>query len=155
MKLEFDRLRDFGGSSGRWPHDGPRIGQPGGLIAFPCARRVRLLEEAGVISATSPSSIRQRLAFPSASSRPSSSSSSGRKNSAAFRRPWEGARSCGLLFDDGQRDYLLRIVAPNLEAYQKSLKHKLTRLEGVASIESSFALGHTQATIRSPTLHLL
>jgi Lrp/AsnC family leucine-responsive transcriptional regulator len=48
----------------------------------------------------------------------------------------------------GQRDYLLRIVVKDLEAYESFLKQKLTRLEGVASIESSFALGqvkHSQA----------
>jgi Lrp/AsnC family leucine-responsive transcriptional regulator len=40
----------------------------------------------------------------------------------------------------GQRDYLLRIVVRDLHAYERFLKEKLTRLDGVASIESSFAL---------------
>ena len=40
----------------------------------------------------------------------------------------------------GQRDYLLRIVVRDLPAYERFLKDKLTRLDGVASIETSFAL---------------
>jgi len=44
----------------------------------------------------------------------------------------------------GQRDYLLRVVVKDLEAYESFLKQKLTRLEGVASIESSFALGQVK-----------
>jgi Lrp/AsnC family leucine-responsive transcriptional regulator len=44
----------------------------------------------------------------------------------------------------GQRDYLLRIVVRDLPAYERFLKDKLTRLDGVASIESSFALGQVK-----------
>jgi Lrp/AsnC family leucine-responsive transcriptional regulator len=40
----------------------------------------------------------------------------------------------------GPRDYLLRVVAQDLSAYERFLKQTLTRVEGVASIESSFAL---------------
>ena len=46
----------------------------------------------------------------------------------------------------GHRDFLLRIVVPDLEAYDRFLKARLTRLEGVASIESSFALEQTKYT---------
>lgn len=59
---------------------------------------------------------------------------------------WPEIVECYLM--TGQRDYLLRIVVKDLEAYESFLKQKLTRLEGVASIESSFALGqvkHSQA----------
>ena len=40
----------------------------------------------------------------------------------------------------GEFDYLLRVVAQDLEAYERFLKGTLTRIDGVASIESSFAL---------------
>ena len=39
----------------------------------------------------------------------------------------------------GERDYLMRIVARDLEAYDK-----LTRLDNVAPIESSLALSHVE-----------
>jgi len=38
----------------------------------------------------------------------------------------------------------MRIVARDLEAYERFLKQKLTRLNGVASIETSFALGQVK-----------
>jgi Lrp/AsnC family leucine-responsive transcriptional regulator len=38
----------------------------------------------------------------------------------------------------------MRIVARDLEAYEHFLKQKLTRLDGVASIETSFSLGQVK-----------
>jgi Lrp/AsnC family leucine-responsive transcriptional regulator len=46
----------------------------------------------------------------------------------------------------GPRDYLLRVVVPDLPSYERFLKQKLTRLEGIASIESSFALEQVKYT---------
>jgi Lrp/AsnC family transcriptional regulator, leucine-responsive regulatory protein len=46
----------------------------------------------------------------------------------------------------GPRDYLLRVVVADLGAYEAFLKEKLTRLDGIASIESSFALGQVKYT---------
>jgi Lrp/AsnC family transcriptional regulator len=40
----------------------------------------------------------------------------------------------------GDADYLLRIVVPDVAAYEQFLKQSLTRIEGVAGIKSSFAL---------------
>ena len=68
-----------------------------------------------------------------------------RSFAAAVQR-WPEIVECYLM--TGQRDYLLRIVVKDLAAYEAFLKRTLTRLEGVASIESSFALGqvkHSQA----------
>jgi Lrp/AsnC family leucine-responsive transcriptional regulator len=44
----------------------------------------------------------------------------------------------------GSRDYLLRVVAQDLAAYERFLKQTLTRIDGVASIESSFALAQVK-----------
>ena len=46
----------------------------------------------------------------------------------------------------GRHDYLVRVVVPDLAAYERFLKDKLTRLDGVGSIESSFALGQVKYT---------
>ncbi len=51
---------------------------------------------------------------------------------------WPEVLECYLM--TGPRDYLLRIVVADLEAYEQFLKQKLTRVDGVSSIESSFAL---------------
>ena len=50
----------------------------------------------------------------------------------------------------GPRDYLLRVVAADVDAYQHFLKEKLTRVKGVASIESSFALDQVKYTSSLP-----
>ena len=44
----------------------------------------------------------------------------------------------------GDYDYLLRVVVPDLDAYQQFLDDKLTGLKGVSSIRSSFSLKRVQ-----------
>jgi Lrp/AsnC family leucine-responsive transcriptional regulator len=55
---------------------------------------------------------------------------------------WPEVVDCYLM--TGPRDYLLRIVVRDVQAYERFLKTKLTRLDGIASIESSFALGQVK-----------
>ena len=55
---------------------------------------------------------------------------------------WPEVLECYLM--TGSRDYLLRIVVTDLAAYEQFLKQKLTRIDGVSSIESSFALEQTK-----------
>jgi Lrp/AsnC family leucine-responsive transcriptional regulator len=50
----------------------------------------------------------------------------------------------------GTRDYLLRVVARDLTDYERFLKQTLTRLDGVASIESSFALAQVKHSAALP-----
>ncbi len=50
----------------------------------------------------------------------------------------------------GNRDYLMRIVAADLEAYERFIKDKLTRLKNIASIETSFALGQVKRSEALP-----
>ena len=44
----------------------------------------------------------------------------------------------------GDSDYLLRIVVPDVTAYEGFLKNHLTRISGVSSIKSSFALNRVK-----------
>jgi Lrp/AsnC family transcriptional regulator, leucine-responsive regulatory protein len=55
---------------------------------------------------------------------------------------WPEMLECYLM--TGPRDYLLRIVAADLGAYERFLKQKLTRIDGIASIDSGFALEQTK-----------
>lgn len=50
----------------------------------------------------------------------------------------------------GDADYLLRIVVPDMEAYEQFLKQHLTRIPGVASIKSSFALNQVKYSTALP-----
>jgi Lrp/AsnC family leucine-responsive transcriptional regulator len=57
---------------------------------------------------------------------------------------WPEVLECYLM--TGPRDYLLRVVVADVAAYQEFIKQKLTRLDGIASIESSFALEQVKYT---------
>src|SRR3546814_683798 len=50
----------------------------------------------------------------------------------------------------GTRDYLLRVATRDLAAYERLLKTKRTRVDNVASIESSFALKQVKYTSSLP-----
>ena len=116
-----------------------------GLSASPCARRVRLLEEAGIIKGYVAVVDQGKVGLPisvfaSVKLERQREEELDRFSQAILR--WPEVADCYLM--TGQRDYLLRIVAPDLESYERFLKDKLTRLKGVASIESSFALGQVK-----------
>ncbi len=51
---------------------------------------------------------------------------------------YEEVLECYLM--TGNFDYTLRVVAPDLDSYQRFLAEKLTRIKGVANIQSSFTL---------------
>ena len=54
----------------------------------------------------------------------------------------------------GDSDYLLRIVVKDLPAYEKFIMEKLTRLPGIASIKSSFALKEIVHRTALPMNHI-
>ena len=54
----------------------------------------------------------------------------------------------------GDSDYYLRILVKDLPAYEKFLMEKLTKLPGVASIKSSFALKEIVHRTALPMAHL-
>ena len=60
------------------------------------------------------------------------------------------AGGAGMLPDDRPARLLLRVVVADLAAYERFLKQKLTRLDGIASIESSFALEQVKYTNSLP-----
>ena len=50
----------------------------------------------------------------------------------------------------GDSDYLLRVVVPDVQAYEKFLQNSLTKIEGVAGIKSSFALREVRYSTALP-----
>lgn len=112
-----------------------------GLSPSPCLRRVKALEAAGVIRG------RTAIVDPAAVGLPVSiflQVTLDRQIEANLDRfesavgGWPEVVECYLM--TGDADYLLRVVAPDLDAYHRFLMDRLTRVEGVASIKSSFAL---------------
>jgi len=54
----------------------------------------------------------------------------------------------------GEFDYLLRIVVPDLHAYERFLMDHLTRIEGIASIKSSISLKQVRYKTALPLSHV-
>ena len=122
-----------------------------GLSPSPCARRVRLLEEAGVIKGYVAVIDQEKLGLPVsvfASIKLERQREEELDRFAAAVSRWPEVADCYLM--TGQRDYLLRIIVSDLAAYERFLKDKLTRLDNVASIESSFALGRVKRSYSVP-----
>ena len=118
-----------------------------GLSPSPCLRRVRILEKSGVI-ARYVAVLDQRAAGLPVSVFISVKLEKQKEdlldNFARTIARWPDVLECYLM--PGPRDYWLRVVVPDLAAYERFLKTKLTRLEGIASIESSFALEQVKYT---------
>lgn len=118
-----------------------------GLSPSPCLRRVRILENAGVISRYVAVLDQQAVGLPVSvfvSVKLEKQKQDALDRFARTIARWPEVLECYLM--TGPRDYWLRVVVPDLAAYERFLKQKLTRLEGVAAIESSFALEQVKYT---------
>lgn len=112
-----------------------------GLSPSPCARRLRILEEKGIIKGYTATIDQAKVGLPVSAFASIKLERQREEDLDRFSRAvagWPEVVDCYLM--TGQRDYLLRIVVRDLQAYEHFIKSKLTRLEGVASIETSFAL---------------
>lgn len=122
-----------------------------GLSASPCHRRVRMLEERGVIARhvaiVDQAAIGLHVSV-FISIKLERQKEEDLERFAKAISGWEEVLECYLM--TGARDYLLRVVARDLAAYETFLKTKLTRLDGIASIESSFALSQVKYSIALP-----
>ena len=122
-----------------------------GLSVSPCHRRVKLLEQRGVITRYMALVDQKSLGlhvsvFISIKLQRQKEEDLNRFAKAISK--WDEVLECYLM--TGNRDYLLRVVVADLSAYEAFLKTKLTRLDGIASIESSFALAQVKYSIALP-----
>ncbi|MBM3488634.1 MAG: Lrp/AsnC family transcriptional regulator [Alphaproteobacteria bacterium] len=116
-----------------------------GLSASPCLRRVRELEEAGVIrghvALLEPAAVGLPISvFVQVTLERQIESALDVFESTIAARP--EVMECYLM--TGDADYLLRVVVADVAAYERFLKDHLTRVPGVASIKSSFALNQVK-----------
>ena len=122
-----------------------------GLSLSPCHRRVRLLEERGVISRYAAMVDQKAIGLHVSvfiSIKLARQKEEDLNRFAKAISKWDEVLECYLM--TGNRDYLLRVVAADLSSYEAFLKNKLTRLDGIASIESSFALSQVKYSIALP-----
>lgn len=119
-----------------------------GLSPSPCLRRLRRLENDGVIKGYMTFVDQTQVGLPVSVF----VSVTLKEQSEAALEEFEAAvnalpevMECYLM--TGASDYLLRVVASDLADYERFLKHHLTRIPAIASIQSSFAL--KQVTYRT------
>lgn len=112
-----------------------------GLSPSPCLRRVRLLEETGVITGyvalVNPDAIGLSVtAF--VRIRLDQQDDSHLTAFEAAIATFPEVMECYLM--TGEADYQLRVLVSSLGEYEDFLRYKLTRIEGVSQLTTSFAL---------------
>jgi Lrp/AsnC family leucine-responsive transcriptional regulator len=115
------------------------------LSPSPCLRRIRRLERTGIIARYVAVLDQAKVGLPVSVFVSIKLESQRVEALERFKRAiekWPEVLECYLM--TGPRDYLLRIVVADLGAYEQFLKQKLTRIDGIASIDSSFALEQTK-----------
>ena len=126
-----------------------------GLSPSPCWRRVRALEDAAVIRRYVTLVDAEAIGLPinvfaTVTLEKQVERALERFERAVAERP--EVMECYLM--TGEFDYLLRIMVPSLGAYERFLMDHLTRIEGIASIKSSFALKQVRYKTALPLAHI-
>jgi len=112
-----------------------------GISAPPCLRRVRALEEAGAIRGYHADVAPRALGFEVAVFAMVRLHSQSERDLSAFEalaRSWPLVRECHML--NGEIDFILKCVAPDLSSFQQFLTQSLTAAENVASVKTSLVI---------------
>lgn len=117
------------------------LAQRAGISAPPCLRRVRALEEAGVIKGYHADIDPNSLGFGVSVFAQVGLSNQAETDLKKFEdlvRTWPLVRECYLV--SGEADYILKIVAEDWDAYQKFLTSHLTTAPNVSHIKSALGI---------------
>lgn len=112
-----------------------------GISAPPCLRRVRTLEEAGYIRGYHADIDPRELGFEVQVFAMVRLHSQAEADLSAFEsccRAWPLVRECHML--NGEIDFILKCVAPDLPSFQSFLTQELTAAENVASVKTSLVI---------------
>lgn len=112
-----------------------------GLSPSPCLRRVKALEQGGIIRRYVGIVDAVAVGLPISAFVNVSLHSQDREALEMFQArvtTFPEVMECYLM--TGSADYLLRVVVPDLESYERFLADKLTRIPGIGNIQTSFAL---------------
>ncbi|MGB0410475.1 MAG: Lrp/AsnC family transcriptional regulator [Pikeienuella sp.] len=112
-----------------------------GISAPPCLRRVRALEELGLIRGYHAQVDPRELGFEVMVFAMVGLSSQAESDLVAFEemaRSWPLVRECHML--NGEIDFLLKCVAPDLSSFQSFLTGHLTAAPNVASVKTSLVI---------------
>ncbi len=112
-----------------------------GLTAPPCLRRMRTLEETGVIKSYHASVDASKLGYTITVFAMVSLKSQAEKDLRAFEqhvRALPDVRECHML--NGEIDFILKIVARDLKSFQELLTSQLTSAPNVSSVKTSLTI---------------
>ena len=113
-----------------------------GLSPSPCLRRVRLLEEAGIIARKVTVLDAKKLGLTLTAMVQIGMDRHTPDRFETFETTVAGypeVQSCYLI--TGQdADYLLQVIVPDMDAYQSLLLERITRIPGVSGVHSSFLM---------------
>ena len=112
-----------------------------GISAPPCLRRVRTLEDIGLIRGYHADVDPRELGFEVQVFAMVGLVSQAEADLSAFEdrcRAWPLVRECHML--NGEVDFILKCVAPDLRSFQNFLTEELTAADNVASVKTSLVI---------------
>jgi len=112
-----------------------------GISAPPCLRRVRVLEQAGYIRGYHAEINAQELGFEVQVFAMVRLTSQAQDDLAAFEarcKAWPLVRECHML--NGEIDFILKCVAPDLSSFQHFLTEELLKADTVATVKTSLVI---------------
>lgn len=122
-----------------------------GLSATPCWRRINRLEQEGYIRARVALVDRRKVGLNAHIFAQVKLNAHGRANLDEFGAAIQGfpeVLDCFVLM--GSTDFMLRIVAKDIDAYEKFFFDRLSKLPGVQEINSTVALSEIKSTSALP-----
>lgn len=117
------------------------LAERAGISAPPCLRRVRALEDAGVIRGYHADVDHAALGYGVTVFAQVGLESQSETDLRAFEdlvKTWSLVRECHLV--SGEADYILKIVAEDWDAYQKFLTQHLTAYPNISQIKSALGI---------------
>lgn len=131
------------------------LGERVGLTGTPCARRVKQLEQSGVISGYAAVLDPARLGLKVQAFVQVKLERHTDENVEHFQRELAALDSIVSCFaTTGEYDFMLQIVAPDLEALSALVLKKLLKLPSVRDVHSSIVLDTIKRSPRVPLSHL-
>ena len=127
-----------------------------GLSASPCSRRVKALEDAGIIIGRTTQLNQKALGLDLTIIIQISMDRHTPERFENFERTVSALAEVQLcyLVTGQEADYLLKVVVPDMDAYQQFLLNKITRIDGVSGVHSSFVMRKVRDTSALPLGYL-
>jgi len=122
-----------------------------GISAPPCLRRVRALEEAGIIEGYVAQFNEKAIGFELMAFAMVSLTAQSEMDLMAFEaqcQEWALVRSCYML--SGEVDFILQCVAPDLGAFQNFIIKELTATANVAGVKTSLVIRRSKFLAGGP-----